>query len=116
MEIAQRQSGGRSIRITALVVLAFLVVVVAVLATRKSSDSLSAPSTLIGKTAPNINAKTINGDTVSLASYRGKVAVVNFFASWCVPCQQEHNDLKAFAAAHPNDAALLRGAGPRSRL
>ena len=41
------------------------------------------------------------GETFDLATTRGRPTVVNFFASWCPPCNSEAPDLVAFAAAHP---------------
>jgi cytochrome c biogenesis protein CcmG, thiol:disulfide interchange protein DsbE len=54
------------------------------------------PSALIDKPAPQINLAAIDGDTpaftrVDLAA--GHVTVVNFFASWCVPCRMESAQL-----------------------
>jgi len=40
-------------------------------------------------TAPGFTATTLTGSRLSLSSYRGRVVVLNFWGSWCVPCREE---------------------------
>ncbi|MCE1164266.1 MAG: TlpA family protein disulfide reductase [Bacteroidetes bacterium] len=42
-----------------------------------------------GKSAPLFSGKTSAGETVNLADYRGKVLILDFWASWCKPCKEE---------------------------
>jgi cytochrome c biogenesis protein CcmG/thiol:disulfide interchange protein DsbE len=54
--------------------------------------------------APNFTLKTLDGKTMSTSALKNKTYVVNFFNSWCIPCQQEAPALKAFYAEHKNEA------------
>jgi cytochrome c biogenesis protein CcmG/thiol:disulfide interchange protein DsbE len=41
-----------------------------------------------------------DGEAFDLADERGRFTLVNFFATWCVPCVEEHDDLVRFANTH----------------
>jgi len=63
-------------------------------------DISEIPSALIGTKAPVLNLTALEGANVPAltdAAVKGKLSLVNVFASWCVPCRQEHPILKEMA-------------------
>ena len=73
-----------------------------------------APLKAPGQAAPSLVLPDLAGRTVDLASLRGKVVAVNFWASWCGPCRAEIPELSQVWRAHRGRCFELLGVAEES--
>jgi cytochrome c biogenesis protein CcmG/thiol:disulfide interchange protein DsbE len=87
-------------RLLLIAPIAVFVLVVAAFAVGLTRDPSSIPTVLIDTEAPGLDLPPVEGHGRGLASadLEGEIALVNFFASWCIPCLQEHPTLMAIKA------------------
>ncbi|HWT86083.1 MAG TPA: TlpA disulfide reductase family protein, partial [Myxococcales bacterium] len=83
--------------------LAVALPLLAVLVANLGRDPRSVRSPLIGRPAPAFSLVPVGGGApVSLEKLSGKPVVINFWATWCVPCFEEHAALTAAARGLPD--------------
>ncbi len=95
---AADKRGGRMVWVAILAAVAFIAVGI-VFTGRFGGDPSISTSPLIGKPAPTDPIMLFDGSgEMSITDYAGDILVVNFWASWCLACREEHPDLLQAAA------------------
>ncbi|MFE1312218.1 TlpA family protein disulfide reductase [Streptomyces sp. NPDC058755] len=64
-------------------------------------------------TAPDLSGKTIDGKTLDVADYRGKVVVINVWGSWCGPCREEAKYFSKVSQAYEGKGLQFVGINTR---
>ena len=95
----------RTVLIIGLLIIA---AIVAILFVGLGKDPQAIASPLVGRPAPDFALKAVGtGETIDLAQYRGKPVIVNFWATWCHPCWDEHPVLTQTSQVLGNQVQFL---------
>jgi cytochrome c biogenesis protein CcmG, thiol:disulfide interchange protein DsbE len=70
---------------------------------------LHAASLRVGAAAPPATLTTLDGTRISTPDLKGKVVILTFWATWCVPCRQELPLLSAYAQQHAAQGLVVLG-------
>ncbi len=97
-------------RHVALAAIAATILVAAAFGTRFNQAPTVVDSPLIGQPVPDLTLPYLEKDgQMSPATLHGEIVVINFWASWCVPCRNEHDDLVTTAKAYEDRGVRFLG-------
>lgn len=76
---------------------------------RLGEDPTQVDSPLLGKAAPSFDLPLLDGGSITSADLQGQPYVVNFWASWCVPCREEAPILQSFHERWSDRGVVMLG-------
>ncbi|HEY7347697.1 MAG TPA: TlpA disulfide reductase family protein [Ktedonobacterales bacterium] len=100
---------GRALFFGGLVLLIVLVGGFAWLLFQPSKDTAPVGGIGIGQAAPDFTLTGVDGHPVTLSSFRGHPVIINFWASYCQPCQDEMPLLNSFYQEHQAEGLVILG-------
>lgn len=80
---------------------------VVMLATREGGTGTASRSPLIGQLVPAVAGVGLNEATFDVDDFSDSWVLINFFASWCVPCEREHPQLAEWSRRHKKDGVVV---------
>lgn len=98
---------GRRAPVIAAIVGVAVLSLVALFAFAPGQEDRADSSPIVGNLAPALTGTTLDGDEFDIDDSRGRWVVVNFFATWCPPCVQEHPELVEFSRRNADSVQLV---------
>lgn len=93
--------------IMVFVAIGVVLVVGVVFAIRLSAGEPPSGIAVLGKPAPAMQLTTLDGTRISNADLAGRTVMVNFWNTWCIPCETEAPALATFAQQHANENGVV---------
>lgn len=107
---------GSRVRWAWIAVTAVIAPLVLVFAAGLRRDARTIPSPLIGKPAPSFTLPLFSGGPFNTADYRGRILIVNFWASWCYPaCYEEAPHLQRVWERYKDRGVVVVGVNIQDR-
>lgn len=90
-----------------LVVLFSTMIFAGSLMENKPENNSSNTSSFVNDKAPDFALKSVDGKVVKLSDYKGKVIILDFWATWCPPCRKGIPDLISIQNEYKNDVVII---------
>ena len=84
-----------------------VLIAIVLLFSNKSGAQQAVEPVEVGKPLADFSLPDINGETVKLSDYAGKVVLINAWATWCPPCIAEMPDLHAYYQEHQDEGFVI---------
>ena len=76
---------------------------------QKTGQSELSPAPKVGRLAPDFTLTDLEGNSVTLSDFRGKVVFINFFATWCPPCRAEMPEIESLHQDYKDKGVVVIG-------
>lgn len=87
----------------------FLLIALLVACTRTGTESTATPVRSVSEPLPPLSGNDLDGSPISTGQFRGDVLVVNAWATWCTPCEQEQPALVRVAHRYADEGVRFLG-------